>query len=213
MKAKTYFFRLLITLLTFLFGIGVYAVWFNLQANTNTHQSNVASPQIELVPSIAETDNSSNKFEAVCCFKQLTGNVTVNVKRFVSKKGDKCYQYTVKNNTNQEIRGVDIGIDPNTDSTELNTLPKGWSVDEINGGTVEVPNSNSMVEAYLQEESDQIYITTKGRTFLVDAGKTGSFYVCMESKWDSTYQTSHWKAFMEHENFDLTGKLINLDSK
>ncbi len=213
MKTKTYSFRLLIALVTFLFSIGVYAVWYNVQANTNTHQISIDAPRIELAESATETDDSSDKFEADCCPKQLTGNVTVNVKRFVSKKGDKCYRYTVKNNTNQQIRGIDIGTDP-IGSTELNDLPKGWSVDDIGGmGAIEAPGSNSMIEAYLQEESNQIYITTKPLTFLVDAGKIDSFYVCMESKWDSTYQTSHWKAFMEHEKFDLSGKLINLDSK
>ncbi len=212
MKTKTYSFRLLIALVTFLFSIGVYAVWYNVQENTNTHQISIDAPRIELAESATEIDDSSDKFEADCCPKQLTGDVTVNVKRFVSKKGDKCYRYTVKNTTNRKIIGIDIGTDP-IGSTELNDLPKGWSVDEVNGGTIEASKSNSMVEAYLQEESNQIYITTKPQTFLVGAGKTDSFYVCMKSEWDSTYQTSHWKAFMEFEKFDLSGKLINLDSK
>jgi hypothetical protein len=49
MKAKSYFFRLSITLLTFLFGIGVYAVWYNSQASINTRQNNIAPTQIELI--------------------------------------------------------------------------------------------------------------------------------------------------------------------
>lgn len=213
MKAKTYSFRLLIALITFLLSIGVYTVWYNVQINTNAHQINIAAPQIELVPSVTETDNSNDKFEAVCCPKQ-TGNVTVTVKRFVSKKGDKCYQYTVKNDTNLPLQTIDIGTD-SVGSTELNTLPKGWSVDEVKDGAVgavEDSKSNSMVEAYLQEESDQIYISPK--SFWVEPGESGSFHVCMKSKWDSTYQTSSWEIYKYDGSFaSIRGKLINLDSK
>lgn len=211
MKAKTYFFRLLITLLTFLFSIGVYAVWRNLQANTNIHQINIAAPQIELAPSITETDNSNDKFEAVCCLKQ-TGNVTVTVKRFVSKKGDKCYRYIVKNNTNLPLQTIDIGTDF-VGSTELNTLPKGWSVDEVGGrGAIEAPGSNSMVDAYTAEDSEKIYISPK--SFWVEPRESGSFHVCMKSKWDSTYQTSSWEIYKYDGSFaSMRGKLINLDTK
>lgn len=211
MKAKTYFFRSVIALLTFLFSIGVYAVWYNLQENTNTHQRSITVPQIELMPSVSEIDDSNHKFAADCCSKQ-TDNVTVSVKRFVSLKGDKCYRYTVKNNTNFAIQTIDIGLD-STDSTELNTLPKGWFVDELgDGGAVEASNSTSMVEAYLQEESDQIYITPK--LFWVEPEKSGSFDVCMKGKWDSSYQTSSWSIYKYDCSYSsIKGKLKNLDSK
>ncbi len=181
MKARTYLFRLTITLLTFLFSIGVYAVWYNYQANTHPHQSSIPTRQIKLAPSITETEDSNHKFESVCCPKQ-TGNVTVSVKKFVSKKGDKCYRYTVKNDTNLPLQTIDIGTD-SVGSTELNTLPKGWSVDEVGDrGAIEAPGSNSMVDAYLQEESNQIYISPK--SFWVEPSESGSFHVCMKRKWD-----------------------------
>jgi len=210
MKAKTYFFRLLITLLTFLFSIGVYAVWRNLQTNTNIYQINIAAPQIESVPLVTETDDSHNKLESVCCSKQLIGNVTVNVKRFVSKKGNKCYRYAVKNNTNQEIRGIDIGVEKITDLAELIALPLGWSESTKRAGFEESRNSKSLVEPIATEDQDNIFITTK--SFQVETGKTNSFYVCMQNKWDSNYQTSHWIAYM-YDGSDRTGELINLDSK
>lgn len=214
MKAKTYFFRLLITLLTFLFSIGVYAVWRNLQANTNTHQISIAAPQIELVPSITETDNSSDKFEAVCCRKQLTGNVTVNVKRFVSKKDNKCYRYTVKNNANLEVTWIDIGKDKPTDLNELVSLPLGWTrapEDDYERIFVELPNSKSSVEPIATEEQNNIYISTK--PLRIQPGKTDSFDVCMQSTWDKRYETSHWVAHMYYEDSAITGKLMRLDSK
>ncbi len=145
MKAKSWFFRLSITLLTFLFGIGVYAVWYNSQSIINSRQNDAASTQIELVPFANETYNS-NKFEAVSCRKQLTGNVAVEVKKIISKKGSNCYRYTVKNNTNQEIRGIDIGTEKETDLAELVDLPSGWIfAPDINGKPfVELRNSKSL---------------------------------------------------------------------
>jgi hypothetical protein len=188
MKAKTYFFRLLITLLTFLFSIGVYAVWRNLQANTNIHQISIVDPLIEL-PSATEIDDSSNKFEAACCRKQLTGNVTVNVKRFVSKRGNKCYRYTVKNNANLEVTWIDIGKDKPTDLNELVSLPLGWREGSMEDERpfVELSNSRSLVEPIATEEQNNIYISTKA--LRIQPGKTGSFDVCMQSTWDKRYET------------------------
>lgn len=210
MKAKTYFFCLSIALLTFLFSISVYAVWYNHQADTNKHQSEIVASRMELLPSVTETDDSNHRFEADCCSKQ-TDAVTVNVKRFVSMKGDKCYRYTVKNDTNLPLQTIDIGTD-SVGSTELNTLPKGWSVDEVGGrGAIEAPGSNSMVDAYLQEESNQIYISPK--SFWVEPSESGSFHVCMKSKWDSTYQTSSWEIYKYDGSFaSIRGKLVNLNS-
>ncbi len=125
MKAKSWFLRLAITLLTFLFGIGAYAVLYSSPSSINTEQNNTASTQIELVPSANETGNSNNKIEAVGCRKQLTGKVIVKVKRFVSKKGNNCYRYTVDNNTNQQLRGIDIGLEKETFSAELVESPSG----------------------------------------------------------------------------------------
>ncbi|HXG84081.1 MAG TPA: hypothetical protein VNI84_08645 [Pyrinomonadaceae bacterium] len=212
MKATSWFFRLSITFLTFLFGIGAYAIWYNSQTSVNTRQINLVPTQIELVPSANETDNSNNKLKTISCRKQLTGNVTVEVKRFVSKKGSNCYRYTVKNNTNQELRGIDIGAEKETDLAELVELPSGWIfAPDINGKPfVELRNSKSLVEPIACEEQNNIFISAK--SFHLKAGKTGSFPVCMQSKWDSTYQTSHWIAYM-FDGSDVAGKLINLDSE
>ncbi|MDQ3323002.1 MAG: hypothetical protein M3525_11340 [Acidobacteriota bacterium] len=211
MKAKSWFFRLSITLLTFLLGIGVYAIWYNSPKTINTRQNNTVSTHIELAPSAGEAGNSNNKIETNSCRKQLTGNVTVKVKKFVSKKGSNCYRYTIKNNTNQEIRGIDIGTEKETDLAELVQLPSGWIfAPSINGRFVELRNSKSLVEPIACEEQNNIYISAK--SFHLKAGKTGSFPVCMQGKWDSTYQTSHWVAFMS-EGEDVAGKLISLDSK
>jgi hypothetical protein len=214
MKAKSWILRLSIALLTFLFGIGAYAVWFHSPSSINTQQNNIASTQIGLVPFANKADNSNNKFEAVKCRKQLTGNVTVEVKKFVSKKGSNCYRYIVKNNTDQEIRGIDIGTEKETDLAELVDLPSGWIfAPDINGKPfVEIRNSKSLVEPIACEEQNNIYISAK--SFHLKAGETGSFPVCMQSKWDSTYQTSHWIAYMSGGvDSDIAGKLINLDSK
>lgn len=213
MRAKNYFFRLLITLLTFLFSIGIYTVWRNLEANTNTQRINTATPQIELAPSVTETHNS-NKLEFVCCRKQLTGNVTINVKRFVSKKGNKCYRYTVKNSANLEVTWIDIGKDKITDLNELVSLPLGWTnapEDDYERIFVELPNSKSSIEPIATEEQNNIYISTKA--LRIQPGKTGSFDVCMKSKWDKRYETSHWVAHMYYEGSDITGKLTGLGYK
>ena len=209
MKAKTYFFRLSIAFLTFLISIGVYVAWNVFPANT--HQSNITSSKVELASAVTETYNSNDKSEAVCCPKQ-TGNVIVTVKRFISKTGDKCYRYTVKNDTNLAVQGIDVGIDSTTDSSQLKTFPKGWSVNEFNGGTIESPNSTSMVEAYTEEESDKIYILPK--TFWVEPGKSSSFHVCMQSKWDSTYETASWKIYKYDGSYGyIKGRLMSLNSK
>jgi hypothetical protein len=67
-----------------------------------------------------------------------------------------------------------------------------------------------LIEAWAAEDQDRIFIMTK--SFQVNAGKTNSFYVCMQNKWDSNYQTSHWVAYMS-DGSDVVGKLINLDAK
>lgn len=212
MKAKSWFLRLSITLLTFLFGIGAYAVLYSSPSSINTQQNNTASAQIELAPSANETDKSNNKLEAISCRKQLTGNVTVEAKKFVSKKGSNCYRYTVSNDTNQELRGIDIGIEKETFSAELVKLPSGWIfAPDINGKPfVELRNSKSVVEPIAPEEQNNIFISAK--SFHLKAGKTASFPVCIQSKWDSTYQTSHWLAYMYDGSY-VAGKLINLDSE
>lgn len=205
MKAKTYFFRLLIAFLTFLISFGIYAAWSILAANT--HQSDIASSKVKLASVVTETHNSNDEFEAVCCPKQ-TGNVTVTVKKFISKEGDKCYRYTTKNDTNLAIQGIDIGLDSTTDSSQLSTFPKGWSVNKFNGGTTESPNSVSMVEAYTEEESDKIYISPK--SFWVEPGKSSSFHVCMQNDWDSTYETASWKIYKYDGSYGyIKGKLIS----
>jgi hypothetical protein len=210
MRVKTYIFRLLISLLTFLFSIGAYAVVSNFQENKNTQQSKISLPISKALPVIKEIDNSNADKEAFCSKRELKGDVTVKVKRFVSSKGNKCYRYTVKNNTNQEIRGINVGTEKSTDLAELVEIPLGWSESPIKHGFDETRNSKSVIEAIAVEEQNNIFITTK--SFQVEAGKTNSFYVCMQNKWDSNYQTSHWIAYMTGGT-DLAGKLINLDAK
>lgn len=210
MKAKTYIFRLTSALLTFLFSIGVYAVWNKSQANKNTLQTNIAAPISEVLPAVKEIDNLNADKITSCSKGEVKGNVVVKVKRFISSKGNKCYRYTVKNNTNQEIRGVDVGTEKSTDLAELVELPLGWSESPINHALVESPNSKSLIEAWAAEDQDRIFIMTK--SFQVNAGKTNSFYVCMQNKWDSNYQTSHWIAYMSGGS-DVVGKLINLNAK
>ena len=211
MKVKTYIFRLLISLLTFLFSIGVYAVLSNFQENKNTHQSKISLPIGKALPVIKEIDNSNADKVTSCTKGELKGDVTVKVKRFVSSKGNKCYRYTVKNNTDQEIRGIDVGTEKSTDLAELVEIPLGWSVSTSDKVAFdEIRNSKSSIEPIAVEEQNNIFITTK--SFQVDAGKTNSFYVCMQNKWDSNYQTSHWIAYMTGGT-DLAGKLINLDAK
>jgi hypothetical protein len=133
------------------------------------------------------------------------------VKRFISNKGNKCYRYTVTNNTNQEIRGIDIGTEKSTDLAELVELPLGWSESTKDDAAFEESSkSKSLIEPIGVEEQDNIFITTK--SFQLEAGKTNSFHVCMQNKWDSNYQTSHWIAYMTGGT-DLAGKLINLNAK
>ncbi len=210
MKTKTYIFRLTIALLTFLFSIGVYAVWNNSQANKNTLQTNIALPISEALPVVNEIDNSNADKTTSCSKVEAKGNIDVKVKRFISSKGNKCYRYAVTNNTNQEIRGIDVGTEKSTDLAELIEIPLGWSESSIKHGFDEARNSKSLIEAIAVEEQNNIFITTK--SFQVDARKTNSFYVCMQNKWDSNYQTSHWIAYM-YDGSDIAGKLINLDAK
>jgi hypothetical protein len=210
MKVKTYIFRLLISLLTFLLSIGVYTVLSNFQENKNTHQSKISLPMSKALPVIKEIDNSNADKVTSCSKGELKGDVTVKVKRFVSSKGNKCYRYTVKNNTDQEIRGIDVGTEKSTDLAELVEIPLGWSESPIKYGLKESGGSKSLIEAWAAEGQDKIFITTK--TFQVETGKTNGFYVCMQNKWDSNYQTSHWMAYMQ-DGSDLAGKLINLDGK
>jgi hypothetical protein len=210
MKAKKHIFHLIIALLTFLFSISVYAAWSNFQEDKNTGQSNTAFPMNEELQVAKEIDNSNANKITYCSKGEANGNVAVKVKRFISRKGNKCYRYTVKNNTNQEIRGITVGQEKSTDLTELVELPLGWSESPVNHGLDEARNSKSLIEAWAAEDQDNIFIMTK--SFQVGAGKTNSFYVCMQNKWDSNYQTSHWIAYM-YDGSDITGKLINLDAK
>jgi hypothetical protein len=211
MKPKTYIFRLTIALLTFLFSISVYAAWNNSQANKNILQNNIVSPISEVLPIVKETDNSNADKITSCSKVELKGNVAVKVERFISSKGNKCYRYTVTNNTNQEIRGIDVGTEKSTDLAELVELPLGWSESTKDEAAFEEsPNSKSLIEPIVVEEQENIFITTK--SFQVDAGKTNNFYVCMQNKWDTNYQTSHWIAYMS-DGSDVVGKLINLNAK
>ncbi len=210
MKAKKHIFHLIIALLTFLFSISIYAAWSNIQEDKNTRQSNTASPTSKVLPVVKEIDNS-NAGKIIACLKvEAKGNIDVKVKRFISSKGNKCYRYAVTNNTNQEIRRIDVGIEKSTDLAELVEIPLGWSESPVKHGFDEARNSKSLIEAIAVEEQNNIIITTK--SFQVKAGKTNSFYVCMQNKWDSNYQTSHWIAYM-YDGSDIAGKLINLDAK
>lgn len=210
MKAKFCIFYFAVVLATFLFSIGVYAVWNNFQANINTHQSNAAQPVTENLPAAKEINNSNDDKVISCSKRKLQEHIAVKAKRFISRKGSKCYRYTVENNTSQEIRGIYVGTEKSTDLAELVELPLGWSESPANPGLIESSDSKSLIEAWSAEGQDKIFILTK--SFQVEAGKTNSFFVCVQNRWDSNYQTSHWIAYL-HDGSDLAGKLINLDAK
>ncbi len=149
--------------------------------------------------------------EIVAPIQQQTANtVTVKVQSYISPEGKKCYQYTVENNAAAPVVGLDIGVEQASDQAELNTLPDGWSLapeEDNERSLAEAVNSTSKVEAVATEEQVKYFVTTKA--FRANPGETRGFYVCMQSDWDSTYQTAHWIAYMMGSS-DLTGQVVNL---
>ncbi len=118
--------------------------------------------------------------------------VIVGVANYVSSENIKCYLYTAENMGGIPIVRLEIGLESNSDLTELSSLPRGWTVDPEVGGAVHNQSFPTTVRAFTAEESDRYYMTTN--PFRVNAGKARSFSVCMQSDWDQTYKTSHWIA-------------------
>lgn len=138
-----------------------------------------------------------------------TPSVVVKVASYSSPEGHKCYQYSVENSSSTPIVGVDVGVDPDSDETELGTLPRGWSVDAAEGGAIHDVNVASMVDAFTAEGSDKFYVST--RAFRANSGETRGFSVCMPGNWDNTYKTAHWKSYFM-DGTSTTGQLIDIGS-
>lgn len=135
-----------------------------------------------------------------------TPSVTIGVATYTSSENHKCYQYNVENNSGLPIVGVDIGLDQDSGTTQLNSLPRGWSVDD-SGAAVHDSSIPTMVEVFTAEESDQVYITTAA--FRANSGEARGFSVCMQSKWDQTYKTSKWNAYYM-DGTSVSGSLVDL---
>ena len=148
--------------------------------------------------------------ELIAPSQQQTGSVTVKVQNYVSPEGKKCYQYTVENNADRPVVGVDVGLEQASDQAELNTLPDGWLVapeEDYERSLVEAANSTSLVEVIVTEEQVKYFVKTK--VFRANSGETRGFHVCMTNDWDSSYQTAHWVAYLMGGS-DLAGQVINL---
>ncbi len=151
----------------------------------------------------------ASKSELVPGVPLPTPDVAVKVASYISSESHNCYQYTVENNSGTPIVGVDIGINPDSDSTELDSLPRGWTVDIVEGGVVGDMNVPSMVEAFSAEENNKFYVSTSA--FRANTSESRGFSVCMTGAWDNTYKTAHWKAYFMDGTF-VTGQLIDLGS-
>lgn len=153
--------------------------------------------------------HNEQQTEVITPAQQQTGAVTVKVQNYVSPEGKKCYQYTVENNVDRPLVRLEIGTNQSTDETELVTLPRWWVDPEDAPGLREASDSASMVDAFRAEEQDNYFVSTKA--FRANAGETRGFHVCMQSDWDSSYQTAHWIAYIM-DGSTRAGQLINLKS-
>lgn len=170
--------------------------------HVNTEKVKAVKSAEDQKPSYKQKENTvSNAIQ--------TAPVIVKVQSYIAPlSGSKCYAYTVENNADRPLVGIDIGVIQSTDESQLVTLPQGWSDPEDAPGLREAPNSISMVDAFRTEEQNNYFVSTKG--FRVNPGNTtGELYICMQGDWDPSYTTAHWVAY-KIDGSTYTGQLVNL---
>lgn len=136
-----------------------------------------------------------------------TPQVSVGVATYTTPEGYKCYQYTVQNNSSQPVVGIDIGLDDNLGVTQLDSVPRGWSRDEVTGAAIHNQSVPTMVDVFAAEESEKVYMTTLA--FRANPNETRGFSVCMQNDWDSSYKTAYWNAYYMDGTYE-SGLLADL---
>jgi hypothetical protein len=205
MKAEKYLICLIVAVLIFMCGDEINSIRNGVRTSAIERQGNLHAAN-ETVPRLMETE-SSIKNNVNASPVNLRGNITVRVERFVSSGGDKCYRYVVDNDTDQEVRAIDVGKEKGADLNELAELPLGWSQSTAHTGFEESRNSRSLVEPIATEDQDKIFVTTK--SFRAAPRNTNGFEVCVQNEWDVNYQTSHWIAYL-YDGSEIAGKLESL---